>query len=73
MNLSNNNLNNLLLSKLYYNINQLFTWQSSTFKQLLKLLQEQHETVTSQEIDNSQNNLFKDENFQFNQPKKRYR
>ncbi|CAG8753806.1 28749_t:CDS:2 [Gigaspora margarita] len=47
MNKSNDILNNLPLSELHYNTNQLFS------EQLLKPLQEQNEIVTSQEIDDS--------------------
>ncbi|KAF0535887.1 hypothetical protein F8M41_009459 [Gigaspora margarita] len=73
MNTSNDILNNLPLSELHYNINQLFTCQSSTSEQLLKPFQEQNEIVTSQEINDSQYNSSEDENFQPNQPKKRCR
>ncbi|CAG8592819.1 19581_t:CDS:2 [Dentiscutata erythropus] len=70
MNTSNDILNNLPLSELHYNVNQLYTCQSSTSEQLLKPLQEQNEIGTSQEIDDSQNNSSDEENFQSNQPKK---
>ncbi|CAG8640669.1 24532_t:CDS:1, partial [Gigaspora rosea] len=71
MNTRNDILNNLPLSELHYNINQLFTCQSSTSEQLLKPYQEQNEIVTSQEIEDCQNNSSEEENFRPNQSKKR--